>query len=83
MDAAEGTQSFASISAAVFELSRTSRREGAEFPPPPSGARVNSSPGLGHIVGVVRQARPKAMHITHFFNLGSFGSFGPLQDREG
>ena len=40
MDAAEGTESFASISAAVFELSRKSGRGGDI--PPPSGARVNT-----------------------------------------
>ena len=35
-DAGEGTESFASISAAVFELSRKSGRGGAIFAPPPA-----------------------------------------------
>ena len=40
IDAEEGTKSFASISAAVFELSRKSGRGGGDIPPS-SGARVN------------------------------------------
>ena len=42
IDAGEGIESFASISAAVIELSRKSGREGRNSPPPPpSGASVN------------------------------------------
>ena len=40
LDAEKGTESFLSISVAVFELSRKFSR-GAEFPPPPAGRVLN------------------------------------------
>ena len=41
MDAGEGTESFVSISAAIFELSRKSGRGEAAESAPPDGARAN------------------------------------------